>query len=893
LAPETLRGKLVVQAPKKGAARVLVCFPTRRGPSAPTPIRNGEWHPDLDAERVRDPRGLDGREVELELDGGLPSRVRPVGATWTAPAAPSGRPPGQGARGAPFQPAPPQTARTDGARGEFHNPYNFIPAPPRPTDAADLGDAEPIGHDRYHEGRWSGRLEVRLTTVTPLLIPDASRGREHDGHKTVPVRVDGEGRPYLPPTSVKGMLRAAFEAATNSRLGVFNGHDVPLAFRMEANEGLGLVPARIVDGARGDLEVELLPGTDAIAAGGRPAVLYAAWLPRYDHGQRARWAVTYASGGLPQHGDEVVAWVELFQHKHWDKRQRQHVADFRYWRVRDIAPAGTALASPPPSTRRDPIDGRSHHEPVGRPLQQVHGWVCVTNANINRKHDERVFFVDPAATPVPHRYPLSADLQVGWRNLIANYQAAHDEAEVWQRSGRNGPARPEDYLGDEPGQTAWSRQIYLDGGARRDNHAPQPDARDLAAGSLCYARVVDSGGGSRRVVALFPVCISRELHPLAPSSLLDASLQPAVRRDALSPADRVFGWVNPDGHGAYRGQLRVGPVRCVSEDAIEPFADPGLPLNILGQPKPQQARFYVAQDRDGRALLPGAAKPTAFAPGKGLRGRKCYPHDPGVTGSTAAAYWDPAPAGADDPTQIAVNGRFREYLRPLGRRGTRDNQNKSTLGWVRIGTTFTFALDVINLSLVELGALLWTLRPDDGFFHRLGGGKPLGFGSVQMDVTGTELRDGRGWCDYYLTLGDAPAAADFDDLRARAVEAFKAAVGSAYGRAGGFHDVAFVRAFLASGHGFDDGLPVHYPRTKTEGDSGPVPPNPEGESFEWFVENERGGRGLSLPDLAADRGLPYHVARESGRGGRPLDARLSRPRDTGPRHGQNRPGGGR
>lgn len=260
----------------------------------------------------------------------------------------------------------------------------------------------------------------------------------------------------------------------------------------------------------------------------------------------------------------------------------------------------------------------------------------------------------------------------------------------------------------------------------------------------------------------------------------------------------------------------------------------------------------------------------------------------GVASPSAAAYWDPSPAGVDDSTQVAVDGRFREYLRPAGTRGTRDNQNRSTLGWVRIGTTFTFALDVINLSLVELGALLWTLRPDDGFFHRLGGGKPLGFGSVQLDVDTprAELRDGRGWRDYYLTLGDAPGAAEFYDLRARAVAAFQEAVESAYGRStGGFHDVAFIRALLAAGHGFDDGRPVHYPRVKVEGQAGPVRPNPEGESFEWSVENERGGGGLSLPDLAADSGLPYHAKRQDRRAGdSPPGARPLQPRDAGARH---------
>ncbi len=146
--------------------------------------------------------------------------------------------------------------------------------------------------------------------------------------------------------------------------------------------------------------------------------------------------------------------------------------------------------------------------------------------------------------------------------------------------------------------------------------------------------------------------------------------------------------------------------------------------------------------------------------------------------------------------------------------------------------------------------------------HRLGGGKPLGFGSVQLQVTAGEMRDGRGWRDYYRSLGSTADPTTFDDLRVRAVVAFQAAVVSAYGRGAHFDDVTFIQAFLRAGHGFDDGLPMHYPRTKTEGQVGLVRPDPEGESFGWFVENERNRQRLSLPDLAADRSLPYHVKRQ-------------------------------
>ncbi|GIW92469.1 MAG: hypothetical protein KatS3mg110_0510 [Pirellulaceae bacterium] len=67
------------------------------------------------------------------------------------------------------------------------------------------------------------------------------------------------------------------------------------------------------------------------------------------------------------------------------------------------------------------------------------------------------------------------------------------------------------------------------------------------------------------MVGLYPVNISRKLFDVAPLDLLPESLRPADAISKLSPADRVFGWVNQEGKGAYRGQIRIGPVEVPHE----------------------------------------------------------------------------------------------------------------------------------------------------------------------------------------------------------------------------------------------------------------------------------------------------------------------------------------
>jgi hypothetical protein len=152
----------------------------------------------------------------------------------------------------------------------FHNPYNFVPALPRDDDRMPEGlrDGAPAGHHRWHENLLSGSLDVRMSVVTPLL---ALRERETiDGHRHLDVATttdaDGVERVDLVASSVKGMLRSAFEAVTNSRLGVFD-HDQAVGYRSDVASALTLRPA-IVTGSK----VEFL-GELVLAGNKSPAVI--------------------------------------------------------------------------------------------------------------------------------------------------------------------------------------------------------------------------------------------------------------------------------------------------------------------------------------------------------------------------------------------------------------------------------------------------------------------------------------------------------------------------------------------------------------------------------------------------------------------------------------------
>ena len=411
---------------------------------------------------------------------------------------------------------------------------------------------------------------------------------------------------------------------------------------------------------------------------------------------------------------------------------------------------------------------------------------------MSNKHDERVFF---SADPSPKRVPLESDTIEQWRQLIQDYQGQH-EREI--EEGATGP----------PALPGCSFSRHITGSAARPAAAEQ----DLREGDLCYAEVAKVGG-LWRVRGLYPVMISRKLYEKSPLDLLPPSLGPARTISSLSPADRVFGWVNQDTapddpEPAYRGQLRVGPVTCATtEDAVELFPQP-MTLAILAQPKPQQGRFYLGQ-ASGSAQPKGRGKEGAGYSGTNrIRGPKVYPH-------------------------------HCEFAEATWRSSEPSNQNRSITGWVKPETSFDLKIHVENLTRVELGALVWLLSLPPDHYLRMGLGKPLGFGSVRAEIlpNATLVADGPALAAS-LTAWDSPPPAAFElDVAKRE---FEAAITAA--------NPTLLQAFLKAAAGFP-GSPVHYPRLATQRAG-------DGEQYRWFVANEK-GQQIPLPDLTgSDPSLP-------------------------------------
>ena len=186
---------------------------------------------------------------------------------------------------------------------------------------------------------------------------------------------------------------------------------------------------------------------------------------------------------------------------------------------------------------------------------------------------------------------------------------------------------------------------------------------------------------------------------------------------------------------------------------------------ILSGPKPTTFAHYLIQKKPDRVEImgKGGARPgldlshyASASPGDTVtRGHKLYWHRDNV-----------GRAQIEETAEVAPDDTQHTRFKPL-----------------RAGVEFSFRVHFENLSLVELGALLWTLKlPGPGDYrHKLGMGKPLGMGAVRIEIA--ELRPSKRQVRYETLfkgedwdLGEDDDPKSVSDLEISALDAFEDAI---------------------------------------------------------------------------------------------------------------------
>lgn len=652
--------------------------------------------------------------------------------------------------------------------GTFHSAVNRIPMKrdlaisltEATTKMRDIfGDHAAPGHDRLANDGWSGTIDLEMTVRTPLVFGDQykedAKGRrveESDGLKKNPgsrnvieVPMDGSGRPFVSPTMVKGMISRAYETLTASRFRVFGEHRDPLTYRVDPSQANQLFPARVCRDEADDLAVEILNGRD----------------------QKDKIALLVDSLNIK--GIEVVREGHMKFSPGWSVLEGDNLPSEEQVleRFRSLTPHGALVQVRLTRNKDDQLvvthirhnDTKKFEEFFQVQLEDgqkgsisikpVKGYVCRTAPDdksaadlFNGKKYEKLFFkVDPSWKSIrPTILLLNQEKIQKYKLIIESYRKEHIR---------------------HKGQHLLNRASQVSG-EQNIEELPIPN---LADNDLVFVRtetVPNTDGKTLDgipVHEVLPTMVGRRAYQVSPQILAEEQqVVPPKNRDEASPADRLFGYVIPEttenargGDVAYRGRVSFGPVDLSGAK----LSDKKKELVPLLEPKVSSARRFLTDAKGATPKGNGHYFPRRdYFTSSQLLGTAAYP-----------VHCDPSLDADDFPTMATELPN------------TDLNQNNKDVRitaktWVKTGSVLKCTLHFENLSKLELAALVWVLIPENlvplearnqtknaigeackgngeesakpvGFL-RMGLGKPLGLGAVEVRIAEDGLRAWRG-----------------------------------------------------------------------------------------------------------------------------------------------------
>jgi CRISPR-associated protein (TIGR03986 family) len=735
----------------------------------------------------------------------------------------------------------------------FHNPYHFVPladskqGPERhPVPTASQSLPEHASHARLMPKLFSGRVNCRLTTMTPLVI-----GAEQDGEypkRVYPYFVPGthdptvpdSGVPGIPGSALRGLISSLMEAATQSAFRVLE--DRHFSFRKGMQEGLSSI-GMIVDLGRG---LELYPLADphmermerghpqsspsskdfslqdAIPKNsGDYNTIFATSVRKIYFGNPgtirtpAFWN-TYHTNRTSTGGPFFALEEKMVKAK---IKSRQAGPNTLFFDLGDMTDAMPVL-----------WDDSQHDESTHiRGVLRVLG---VTSEGRKKgmptkKHE---FFIPLSKNEEQTLVDGSAEVFPILPEALERFHQLADE-------------RTEDSIDEQPADLL----PYTPHGQARGSGTAAADrpakAYVLKAGDIVYFRPTNHGKAVAEV-SLSSIWRGRvekgteggktaaTLSDFIASSDPDLLPMGDSRKRNLTPAELLFGYTEHCGKGALAGRLQFAGAVPIANQGPLLHAD-WIDLQILNSPKPPSPNLYFRKRAGGGWIR----KSELSLEKHQIQGRKIYLHTHRVEQAKSPA--DSRWTMHRENIRSGEFDRMRVRVRP-----------------VLADKAFSFDIRFDNLTRFEIGALLYVLAPSGTFRHKLGMGKPLGLGSVQIEPLEIEWvnRSDR----YSKDLLTAPRGTRFglsgpvdagvpDDPRGWAAD-FRATLKSA---------TPSIKALETLGDPNKIQHPVHYPQIE-----GPVVSEAafETERYEWFVTNDHknthdaqrthlGSVGDTIPDL--------------------------------------------
>ena len=703
----------------------------------------------------------------------------------------------------------------------FHSSVNRIPRLPEYARNNDRANYEAIYRegiqthlDYLHSDRLSGYFDLQLTAHSPLLIGEQT---EEEGIHYLQVQ-EVDGKPFIAPTMIKGLLSTAYERITSSRFRIFDTktHSAPLTYRTQPDQALSLVPVRCtyapsIENSDEQYEFERLDG------GGhndnKPAFIPIQDSPALDDSKTIK-GKKHTFGSFKPDKNNGKKLAKCF--KTFDEVRFEAYRIKKRWIVSKISKVdGTSelvLGTYEQSKEIKTQDIKTAHKFTGflyitTPREQL--MENTTNFGTKRgrrKWSEKIFIQrdqDSNSTNNTFDKKLVCSKSVidSYLTILHSYQT---EQEIADSRHKHNEQNAKDKRNAKHNRRKSNKR--RDKQPRKSNIFTSGEVKQetFAVGRLAYA-IIDK---SDSISELIPISVGRHAYSHSPLSIAERdNVCPAKNLNEASAADRLFGFVsdNDDNGIALRGRIKVSPI-SISENAIaRPTKEKEYKiLPPLLSPKPSSGRRFLVSRKD----FPNPTNNSKHARIHSKRSddSRANLFNPSTSSLGEAAY----------PThQLAIGKNLdaiiTEYDRSRDTTKDSDSVRLRVRSWLKTGSSLSCRITFEDLSPKELAFLLWPLilqnlspvGSSEIGYHKLGIGKPLGLGLVEVNIVDKlvhfqELPDiAEGYSKLTTVLGSESKSKKAPELlRDTKIDDLT--------------HLPSIRAFKRIAYGFDDGLPVRY-----------------------------------------------------------------------------------
>ena len=666
----------------------------------------------------------------------------------------------------------------------FHSSVNRIPRLPNEARTCDPTNSDEIYQqgvmtslDRLHPERLSGYFDLELTAYSPLILGEQTK--EEGIHYIQVQKVDG--KPYIAPTMIKGLLSTSYERITSSHFRVFDTktHNTRLTYRTQPNQAISLVPVRCthaphIDDADGEYTFERLDG------GGhndnKPAFIPIQNSPALSDTKKiGREKIKI--GRFEYNQDNGKQITERFKNHERVKFDAYQIK--KRWIVSKISKLDNSFTLSLGTYKKMNPDGQQSKEPHTLYLTTPREMLQENKTNFGKKWGRKKWsekiFIEPeqdlsgTCNNSTNRVVCSTSAAEAYIATLRSYRAIQDETDA--RNKRNG-------------EELTKHNVYS---------SREVDSDRLTEGTLAYA----SMDTSDTILELIPISVGRHAYSHAPNTLAEADgVNPARTLTEASAADRLFGFVGNDNESgtSLRGRVQIGHVSTSDcSTAVPPDGQAYVTLPPLLSPKPSSGR---------RFLVPKENFPDS--PSKNTRRDQLY--DPDYSSLGEATY----------PTHRSCIGQpldkiIEKFSTSGGDLKTNESLQLHVRSWIKQGNVLACRVHFENLSSKELAFLVWPLIPEnlspdgrDVGFHKVGIGKPLGLGLVEARIVKNRL--------YLEKTQDITSGYEtLTGILGTHYEKVDVSTLLQNSKIGDLSKLPWVRAFQRAAYGFEDtDVPVRY-----------------------------------------------------------------------------------